>query len=77
MEVFFRNIEENTKLLPDNIMIYLKTTETCQLDCAHCFTSGRSGKKVFFNVNNVKSFFDQIYFHNKNTSFFNNKKSSA
>jgi len=68
MSVFFRSIEENTKILPDNIMIYLKTTETCQLDCSHCFTSGRSGKKVFFNVNNVKSFFDQIYFHNKNQS---------
>lgn len=68
MDIFFRNIEENTRILPDNIMIYLKTTETCQLDCSHCFTSGRSGKKIYFNVDKVKSFFDQLYFHNKNQS---------
>lgn len=66
MSVFFRSIEENTKILPDNIMIYLKTTETCQLDCSHCFTSGRSGKKIFFDVEKVKLFFDQLHFHNKN-----------
>jgi radical SAM protein with 4Fe4S-binding SPASM domain len=30
-------------------MVYLKTTETCQLNCAHCFTSGSSGRKIFFD----------------------------
>ena len=29
--------------------MYLKTTETCQLNCAHCFTSGRSGQKIYWN----------------------------
>ncbi len=29
--------------------VYLKTTETCQLNCDHCFTSGRNGRKIYFN----------------------------
>ena len=33
-----------------NAMIYLKTTETCQLDCSHCFTSGSLGRKIYFDV---------------------------
>lgn len=31
------------------LILYIKTTETCQLNCAHCFTSGRNGAKVYFN----------------------------
>lgn len=31
------------------MMVYLKTTETCNLDCKHCFTSGSRGAKIFFN----------------------------
>ena len=30
-------------------MIYVKTTETCQLNCKHCFTSGINGRKIYFN----------------------------
>lgn len=30
------------------IGIYLKTTETCNLNCKHCFTSGTSGAKVYW-----------------------------
>lgn len=30
--------------------IYVKTTDTCNLHCDHCFTSGRNGKKGFFDV---------------------------
>lgn len=33
----------------NNILIYLKTTETCNLNCKHCFTSGTSGRKIYFN----------------------------
>jgi radical SAM protein with 4Fe4S-binding SPASM domain len=32
-----------------NWMFYLKTTETCQLNCKHCFTSGINGAKIYFN----------------------------
>lgn len=31
------------------IVIYLKTTETCNLNCLHCFTSGSRGAKIFWN----------------------------
>jgi len=30
-------------------MFYLKTTETCNLDCLHCFTSGSKGAKIYWN----------------------------
>ncbi|MCS5589399.1 MAG: hypothetical protein NZ824_05460 [Candidatus Thioglobus sp.] len=30
-------------------IIYVKTTETCNLDCDHCFTSGSKGKKGCFD----------------------------
>jgi radical SAM protein with 4Fe4S-binding SPASM domain len=31
------------------ILIYLKTTETCNLNCKHCFTSGTSGAKIYWD----------------------------
>ena len=34
-----------------NWMFYLKTTETCQLNCKHCFTNGINGAKIYFNPN--------------------------
>lgn len=34
----------------NDIMVYLKTTETCNLNCSHCFTSGINGRKIYFNV---------------------------
>ena len=36
-----------------NWLMYLKTTETCQLNCAHCFTSGRSGQKIYWNTDKL------------------------
>ncbi len=47
-------------ILPNMPQIYLKTTETCNLNCRHCFTSGSRGKKIFFNVDNVLDFFERI-----------------
>jgi len=32
-----------------NWMFYLKTTETCNLNCKHCFTNGTNGPKVYWN----------------------------
>jgi len=31
-----------------NWMFYLKTTETCNLNCKHCFTNGSNGAKVYW-----------------------------
>jgi len=51
-----------------NWMFYLKTTETCQLNCKHCFTNGINGKKIYFDhlktIDFIKRF--RQYF-NKNT----------
>ena len=43
--------------LNDSAHIYLKTTETCNLNCKHCFTSGSDGKKIYFNPNKTLNFF--------------------
>jgi len=32
-----------------DILVYLKTTETCNLNCSHCFTSGINGRKIYFD----------------------------
>lgn len=32
-----------------DLMIYLKTTETCNLNCKHCFTSGINGAKIYWD----------------------------
>lgn len=36
-----------------NWSFYLKTTETCNLNCKHCFTNGTSGRKIYWNSKNV------------------------
>lgn len=36
-----------------NWMFYLKTTETCNLNCKHCFTSGSNGAKIYWNPEQV------------------------
>jgi len=33
--------------------VYLKTTETCQLNCKHCFTSGSAGAKIYWNTTKI------------------------
>ena len=35
--------------IQNNISIYVKTTETCNLNCSHCFTNGTNGAKVYFD----------------------------
>lgn len=30
-------------------VIYVKTTETCNLNCNHCFTNGKNGRRIFFD----------------------------
>ncbi len=36
-----------------NWTFYLKTTETCNLNCSHCFTSGINGAKVYWNTDKI------------------------
>jgi len=47
-------------ILPNMPAIYLKTTETCNLNCRHCFTSGSRGRKIYFNVNKTLDFFQRL-----------------
>jgi len=47
-------------ILPNMAQIYLKTTETCNLNCRHCFTSGSKGRKIFFNVDKTLDFFKRL-----------------
>ncbi len=32
-----------------HLLVYVKTTETCNLNCSHCFTSGSKGRKIYFD----------------------------
>jgi radical SAM protein with 4Fe4S-binding SPASM domain len=32
-----------------DLLIYLKTTETCNLNCLHCFTNGTNGAKIYWD----------------------------
>ena len=42
---------------------YLKTTDTCQLDCKHCFTYGKNGAKGWFDVDKTVDFFRRFKDH--------------
>jgi len=42
------------------LMCYLKTTDTCNLNCAHCFTNGINGKKGWFDVPATIDFFQRL-----------------
>jgi radical SAM protein with 4Fe4S-binding SPASM domain len=44
-----------------NWMFYLKTTETCNLNCSHCFTNGINGAKIYFDPTKVSDWV--IKFH--------------
>ena len=41
------------------IIFYVKTTETCNLNCEHCFTSGSKGRKIYFNPEATANFVNQ------------------
>lgn len=50
--------------LTSNPIFYIKTTETCNLNCKHCFTSGSLGKKIFFNPQKTIDFFRRLLVSN-------------
>lgn len=47
-------------------MVYLKTTDTCNLHCDHCFTNGRNGRKGWFDVPATIDFFERLKEYNPN-----------
>jgi len=46
-----------------NWMFYLKTTETCNLNCKHCFTNGRNGPKIYWDTNKVIDWLQRFRHH--------------
>lgn len=58
----------------NDFMCYLKTTDTCNLHCNHCFTNGTNGKKGWFDVEATIDFFKRLHeyhpdYDNGNISF--------
>ncbi len=48
-------------LKPKDLVVYLKTTETCQLNCKHCFTNGVNGKKIYFDPRKTVDWFYRLH----------------
>jgi len=44
----------------EHISVYVKTTDTCQLNCRHCFTGGDKNQKNFFSPIQVSSFLKRL-----------------
>ena len=38
----------------------MKTTETCNLNCFHCFTSGKNGRKIYFDHIKTANWVNQL-----------------
>lgn len=47
-------------MIQNNLVFYIKTTETCNLDCSHCFTSGKNGKKIYFDPEKVALWVNEV-----------------
>jgi radical SAM protein with 4Fe4S-binding SPASM domain len=45
---------------PKEILVYLKTTETCNLNCLHCFTSGTKGAKIYWDYKKVADWIHRL-----------------
>lgn len=46
--------------MSNDLIVYMKTTDTCQLNCDHCFTNGSSGSRGWFNPQQSIHFFQQL-----------------
>lgn len=44
-----------------SISVYVKTTETCNLNCFHCFTNGINGAKIYFDPVKTAAWCNQLY----------------
>jgi len=45
----------------DSLSVYVKTTETCNLNCFHCFTSGTNGAKIYFDPVKTAAWCNDLY----------------
>lgn len=43
-----------------NWQFYLKTTETCNLNCKHCFTNGTNGPKIYWDHKGVSAWLKEF-----------------
>lgn len=43
-----------------NWMFYLKTTETCNLNCRHCFTNGINGAKIYWDYKAIAEWINKF-----------------
>lgn len=59
--LFYKNVDVSGLLKPKDLVVYLKTTETCQLNCQHCFTNGSNGKKIYFNPELTIDWFKRLH----------------
>jgi radical SAM protein with 4Fe4S-binding SPASM domain len=50
-----------------NYLFYLKTTETCNLNCKHCFTNGINGPKIYWQYKKVADWIKRFTSVNKGT----------
>lgn len=50
-----------------NWLFYLKTTETCNLNCKHCFTNGKNGAKVYWQPEKVADWVERFIDYHKPT----------
>ena len=47
-------------LLAKDLQVYIKTTDTCNLNCEHCFTSGSNGGNIYFSPINTIHFLNNL-----------------
>jgi len=50
------------------LMVYLKTTETCNLNCKHCFTNGTNGAKIYWDYVKVADWLKRLSAHSVTSS---------
>mgnify|MGYP006161697353 FL=1 len=57
--------------LGNDLMFYIKTTETCNLNCDHCFTNGKNGRKIYFHPESIADWCNRVkqYQPNANAHF--------
>lgn len=47
-------------MIKNDLLFYIKTTETCNLNCAHCFTNGKNGRKIYFDPARVATWLNKL-----------------
>ena len=52
-----------------HISVYVKTTETCNLNCFHCFTNGINGAKIYFDPVKTAEWCNQLFDGTKQCHF--------